>query len=55
MNVYADNRGIIADGVSEMKEYVKEVLPNPEEIESFQKELLGIVVDCSRRNGISSR
>ena len=54
-NVYADNRGIIEDGVSEIEEYMKEVLPNPEEIESFQKELLGIVVDCSRRNGISSR
>ena len=46
----------INERVMEMvKEYVKEVLPNPEEIESFQKELLGIVVDCSRRNGISSR
>ncbi|MCI8614696.1 MAG: hypothetical protein HFJ01_06290 [Lachnospiraceae bacterium] len=26
---------------------MKEVLPNPEEIESFQKELLGIVVDVT--------
>ena len=45
MNVYADNRGIIADGVSEMEEYMKEVLPNPEEIERLSK---GIVGDCSR-------
>lgn len=33
MDVYADNRGIIADGVPEIEEYMKEVLPNLEEIE----------------------
>jgi hypothetical protein len=47
MDVYADNRGIIADGVSEIDEYMKEVLPNKEEIESFKKELLEIVVDVT--------
>lgn len=45
MDVYADNRGIIADGVPEIEEYMKEVLPNLREIESFKKELLEIVVD----------
>lgn len=33
MDVYADNRGIIAEGVPEIEEYMKEVLPNMEEIE----------------------
>ena len=40
MDVYADNRGIIADGVPEIEEYMKEVLPDFEEIERFKKELL---------------
>lgn len=47
MDVYADNRGIIADGVPEIEEYMKEVLPNPEEIEIFKKELLEIVIDVT--------
>ena len=47
MDVYADNRGIIADGVPEIEEYMKEVLPNLEEIEIFKKELLEIVVDVT--------
>ena len=47
MDVYADNRGIIADGVPEIEEYMKEVLPNLKEIESFKKELLEIVVDVT--------
>jgi len=36
MDVYADNRGIIADGVPEIEEYMKEVLPNLEEIKIFK-------------------
>ena len=44
-HVYADNKGIIADGVPEIEEYMKEVLPNLREIENFKKELLEIVVD----------
>ena len=47
MDVYADNRGIIADGVPEIEECMKEVLPNLKEIESFKKELLEIVVDVT--------
>ena len=47
MDVYADNRGIIADGVPEIEEYMKEVLPNLKEIEIFKKELLEIVVDVT--------
>ena len=46
-SLYADNRGIIADGVPEIEEYMKEVLPNPEETEIFKKELLEIVVDVT--------
>ncbi len=40
MDVYVDNKGIIADGVPEIGEYTKKVLPNLREIESFKKELL---------------
>ena len=47
MDVYADNRGIIADGVPEIEEYMKEVLSNLEEIERFKMELLEIVVDVT--------
>ena len=47
MDVYADNRGIIADGVPEMEEYMREVLPNLEEAEILKKELLDIVVDVT--------
>jgi integrase len=44
MDVYGDNRGIIADGVPEMEEYMEEVLPDEEEQENFKDELLDIVV-----------
>lgn len=37
MDVYADIRGIIAEGVPEIEEYMKEVMPNMEEIERFKK------------------
>lgn len=47
IDVYADNKGIIADGVSEIEEYMKEVMLNLEEIERFKKELLEIVVDVT--------
>ena len=45
MDVYADNKGIIADGGPEIEEYMKGVLPNRREMESFKKELLEPVVD----------
>ena len=47
LDVYADNRGIIADGAPEIEEYMKEVLPKLEEIEIFKKELLEIVVEVT--------
>lgn len=47
MDVYGDNRGIIADGVPEIELYMKEVLPNLKEIERFKEELLEIVVDVT--------
>ena len=34
-------------GVPEIEEYMKEVLPNLKETESFKKELLEIVVDVT--------
>ncbi len=47
MDVCADNKSSIADGVPEIEEYMKEVLPDPEETEIFKKELLEIVVDVT--------
>ena len=47
MDVYADNKGIIADGAPEIEECMKEVLPKLEEIEIFKKELLEIVVEVT--------
>lgn len=47
LDVYADNRNIISDGVPEIEEYMKEVLPNLEEMERFKKELLEIVIDVT--------
>lgn len=47
MDVYADNRGIIADGVPEIEEYMKEVLPSQEDSDIFKKELLEIVADVT--------
>ena len=47
MDVYADNREIIADGVPEIEAYMEMVLPNMEESELFKNELLEIVVDVT--------
>lgn len=47
IDVYGDNKGIIADGVPEIEAYMEEVLPNMEEKESFKKELLEIVMDVT--------
>ena len=47
MDVYADNRGIIEDGMPEIEAYMKEVLPDLEEIERIKMELLEIVVDVT--------
>lgn len=47
MDIYADNREIIADGIPEIEEYMKMVLPNMEENELFKNELLEIVVDVT--------
>ena len=38
IDVYGDNKGIIADDVPEIEAYMKEVLPNMEEKEHFKKE-----------------
>ena len=47
MDVYADNREIIADGVPEIEEYMNMVFPDMEENELFKNELLKIVVDVT--------
>lgn len=47
MDVYADNREIIADGVPEIEEYMNMVFPDMEEKELFKNELLKIVVDVT--------
>ena len=44
MDVYGDNKGILADGVSEIEAYIEEVVPKDEE-EILQEELLDVVVD----------
>lgn len=48
MDVYADNREIIADGVLEIERDMEMVLPNMEENELFKNELLEIVVDVTK-------
>lgn len=44
---YGDNTNIIADGVSEIEAYMKEVLPDPEKEKRIKQELLEIVLDVS--------
>lgn len=48
MDVYADNRNIIADGVPEIEAYMKDVLPDPKSEEGFKQDLLEIVLDVSQ-------
>lgn len=45
MDVYGDNKGIIADGVLEIQSYMDEVLPEREQHEEFTKDLLDIEID----------
>ena len=47
IDVYGDNRGIIADGVPEISDFMDEVLPNQEHQEEFRESLLDIVIDAS--------
>ena len=47
IDVYGENRNIIADGIPEIEEYMREVLPDLEQEKLFQQELLDIVVDVS--------
>ena len=44
MDVYGDNKGILADGVSKIEAYIEEVVPKDED-EILQEELLDVVVD----------
>lgn len=44
MDVYGDNKGILADGVSEIEAYIEEVVPKDKD-EILQEELLDVVVD----------
>jgi hypothetical protein len=45
LDVYGDNRGLIADGVPEIEAYIEEVIPKKSQEESFKEELLNIVID----------
>ena len=47
INVYGDNRNIIADGVPEIEAYIVEVLPNEDDKEVFNNELLEVVPDLA--------
>ena len=47
IDTYEDNKNIMADGIPEIEEYMNKVLPNPEQEQLFQQELLEIVVDVS--------
>lgn len=48
MDVYGDNKGIIADGVPEMSDFMEEVLPKQEQQEEFRESLLDIVIDANQ-------
>lgn len=48
MDVYGDNKGIIADGVPEISDFMDEVLPKQEHQEEFRESLLDIVIDASQ-------
>lgn len=47
VDTYGDNRGIIADAVPELHEYMKDVMPEARDEGKFKEELLEIVVDAS--------
>ena len=47
LDVYADYKGIISDGVPEMETYMQEVLPKKEDKSDFIMELLEIEIDVS--------
>lgn len=47
LDVYGDNKNIIADGVPKIEAYMEEVLPKAEKTELFEKELLDIVPDVT--------
>lgn len=43
-----DKKGIIADGVPEISDFMDEVLPKQEHQEEFRESLLDIVIDASQ-------
>lgn len=47
IDMYGDNKNIIADGIPEIEAYMEEVLPDPEKEQLFRQELLEVVVDVS--------
>ena len=47
MDIYGDNKNIIADGIPEIEAYMEAVLPDSEKEQLFRQELLEIVVDVS--------
>lgn len=47
MDIYGDNKGIIADCVLEIQDYMEEVLPVVEEEKALGTGILDIVIDTS--------
>ena len=45
LDVYADKRSIISEGIPEIEAYMAEVLPSKDEEHAFKNELRRIVVD----------
>jgi len=48
IDVYGDKKGIIADGVPEISDFMDEVLPKQEHQEEFRESLWDIVIDASQ-------
>ena len=48
MDVYSDNKNILADGVPEIEAYMKDVLYEADEEGKFKQELLEILPDINQ-------
>ena len=48
MDVYGDNRGILADCVDELQPFIEEVLPNAEQDNVLVTESMDVVINANR-------
>ena len=46
MDVYGDNRGILADCVDELQQFIEEVLPNEEQDNVLVTESMDVVINA---------